>query len=159
MYTRHAPPFGPQEKFELWQVEEGQRQTERIKAHAALRRTASARFEGGLEERSTRLKDAQKLAALRRRAKEEERKQQLAERAELAQKRDDEAWKARLRCDKAVLERQRQIETECNRKARQATEFLQRRSNEIEAKRGTKITRAQSYETLSIRVDPSCWRL
>ena len=103
--------------------------------------------------------DAQKLAARRRRAKAEERRQQLAERAELALQRDAEAWQARVRCDRAVHERQRQVEAECNRKAQQATEFLQRRRDEIEAKRAEKITRAQSYESLTLRVDPSCWRL
>ena len=153
-YTARA-----QEKYEEWRVEEEKRQAERIRAHAAARRTASTRFEGELDQRNSRLREAQKLAAMRRKAKAEERKTQLAERAELAMQRDNEAWQARLRCDKAVLERQRQLEAECKRKAKQTIDFLQRRSDEIEAKRAEKITRAQSYETLTLRVDPSCWRL
>ena len=154
---RMAEAFNAKEqKFEEWRQQTVAELKRKKEMSAAVRAAASSRFEGEVEERNSRLKMAQRQAAARRRAKEEERREEFAERAEMAEKRWDEAWAARLRVEREREAERVRLEVECLRKAEQAENFLQKKRDAIEGKRGIQISRAQS--STELRADPSCWR-
>ena len=153
----HAAFVKKDERFQAWVVDTEAERARKAKEMALVRASAAVRFEGEVNDRSLRLKEAQQLAARRRRAKEEEKRVQLAELAEKAEQRDREAWEARVRVEKAHRQREERLAAECKKKEKQASDFLQKRYDEIEKIRSTKITRAQSSSQL--RVEASCWRL
>ena len=62
---------------------------------------------------------------------ERERRRQLAERAEEAERRAEEIWQARVRVDSAQLARVTRLEAECHRKAAQAERVLRQRSEKV----------------------------
>ena len=109
---------------------------------ARSRSSATTRFEEELRQDAARLNEAQARAAQRRRAFQQEKRRQLAERAEAAEAKEEEMWAARVRMEQQHAKRIAEVDAECKRKAKQAEEVL-----------AARVTRVNNW-----RHDNAVWR-
>ena len=109
-----------EKKYEAWRKEQEAEQYRRQQELAAKVAGAGVRYKEELEMRNDRLEEAQRRAEELRLALEEEKRQQLEQRAIAAELKDEERWHRRVRIKEETAKRQEQLDAECKRKAAQA---------------------------------------
>ena len=123
-----------EKKFHEWQEAMEEKRQQKAREVAAVREAASGRFSGELEARTDRLEQAQQLAAERRERTAAERAAYLAERAAIAEQREQEAWEARLRVEQQVKQRTQDTAAICQSKMERAEACLQTRAQALEGR-------------------------
>ena len=145
-----------QARYAQWEKETEERRAERERQTAAQRAAAGGRFKGELEARTDRLEAAQAKAEERRLEMQRQKRLQLADRAEQAERKAEEVWQARVRVENALKDRTASYAAEIKKKTEQGDACLSKRMAEIEkARKNNDVWRipgslASSSTTLSM---------
>ena len=139
---------------EAWHVKEVRMEQHKQECEAEVARralalqarqgSAGAKFQEALQARNDRLEDAQRKAEERRLAKAEEKRVQLERMRVEAERRLEESWKARVRVREEREKYAREVELDCERKAKQAEACIKARKEQIAAKEDAWRTAMQS---------------
>ena len=139
---------------EAWHVKEVRMEQHKQECEAEVARralalqarqgSAGAKFQEALQARNDRLEDAQRKAEERRLAKAEEKRVQLERMRVEAERRLEDSWKARVRVREEREKYAREVELDCERKAKQAEACVKARKEQIAAKEAAWRTAMQS---------------